>query len=91
MAKMFKEKETGETRLLPSVSRTRAELHGPLDSLGVGASHLRLTGESTRMGGARAIARAAEDMAVARNISNLRLEGSVSVRERFQALLTALR
>jgi len=88
MAGMFKEKETPKERLLPSVSRAE-EFHGPIDSLGRSASHIRLTGESTHAGGA-AVIKADRDMAIARNVSALKLEGSTPVRERFKQLLNAL-
>ncbi len=95
MAEIFKKEslkdEAPKERLLPSVSRARGEeLHSPIDTLGRTASHIRLTSESTLSGGARAMARADSNMAIAKNVSDLRLEGSAPVRERFRQLLNAL-
>jgi len=89
MAGMFKEKETPKERLLPSVSRAE-EFCSPIDTLAIGAVHSRLRSESTYVGSARAAAKADSNMAIARNVSALKLEGSTPVRERFRQLLNAL-
>ncbi|NYZ74102.1 hypothetical protein H0O00_03090 [Candidatus Micrarchaeota archaeon] len=92
MAETFKEKEVPKERVLPSVSRARGEeFHSPIDTIGRSASHIRLTSESARLGGARAVIRADQDMAIAKNVSDLKLEGSTSLSERLQNMLASLR
>lgn len=75
---------------LPSIRREERELHSPIDALGRSAVHLRTPHEAVRQGGATAIARASLDMRVARNVSDLRLEGSTPMGERFLRLLQSL-
>jgi hypothetical protein len=91
MAQTFKEKEAVVRSLLPSMSKTMGEeLHGSIDTLATSAANSRLTGEYAALG-PKAVARADLNMRIARNVSDLRLEGSTPVRERFTGMLTALR
>ncbi len=74
---------------LPTIRREE-ELHSPIDALGRCAAHLRIPAEQTRAGEGMAVARAGLDMRVARNVSDLRLEGSTPLPERFRRMLDSL-
>lgn len=87
MSEVFAEKEKPKKRLLPAITRGE-ELHSAIDTLGRSASHIRLTSESTVLGGTKAIARAGNDMDIAANVDKTR---SIPVPERFQNLLSSLR
>jgi len=92
MAETFREKEAQRPaeRLLPAIRREEGELHSALDSIGRSARHLRIPNESTRPGQEKAIARADFDMRVARNVSELRLEGSAPLHERLLRMLQGI-
>ncbi len=92
MTETFRERvapKQAETQL-PTIRREERELHGVLDSLGRAARHVRTPAESTRTGGAKAMARADLDMRVARNVSELRLDGSTPLHSRFLRLLESI-
>jgi hypothetical protein len=94
MAETFREREAPKPaqaqKLLPSIRREEHELHGPIDSLGRVAVNLRIPAESTRPGNERAVARADIDMFVARNVSELRFEGSTPLHARFLRMLESI-
>lgn len=93
MAETFKEREISkppETRVVPTIQREQREVHGPLDTLSRCATSIRAPNEQTRPGGPKAVARTDLDMRVARNVSELRLEGSSPVHARFQKLLESM-
>ncbi|HSB47590.1 MAG TPA: hypothetical protein VLD37_06260 [Candidatus Bilamarchaeum sp.] len=92
MAEAFRERERAKPpeRVLPSIAREQREVHGPLDVIGRSAAHLRIPAESTRPGGAKAVAKSDLDMRIARNVSTLRLEGSEPLHSRFMRLLDSL-
>ncbi|MDD5171438.1 MAG: hypothetical protein PHF60_00180 [Candidatus ainarchaeum sp.] len=88
MAETYKKKEAVEKSLLPGVSRTSEELHGPIHTLGASAANFLLSAESTYVGGPKAIAKAGKDMDIAANVDKTR---PIPVPERFRNMLTALR
>ncbi len=93
MAETFKEKEAQkppEARLAPTIHREQAELHGPLDTLSRSARMMRVPSEQTRSGGPNAVARTDKEAAVARNVSELRLEGGSALPARFQRMLESM-
>jgi hypothetical protein len=92
MAETFREREAPKPaqNLLPSIRREERELHGPIDALGRGALHIRIPAQITRPGNERAVARADLDMRVARNVSELRLEGSTPLHARFLRMLESI-
>jgi hypothetical protein len=92
MAETFKERETVKPieRQAPAIQREQREIHGPLDTLSRTARAMRIPNEQTRPGGPKAVARTDMDMRVARNVSELRLDGSISVPARFQKLLESM-
>ena len=90
MAETFKEREVvkpPEARLAPAIQREQRELHGPLDTLSRSAAGIRIPAEQTRPGGPKSVARTDLDMRIARNVSELRLEGSSPVPARLQKLI----
>ncbi len=92
MAERFREREAERPRerLLPSIRREERQLHSPIDMMGRCAAHLRIPAELTRQGSARAVSRADQDMRIARNVSDLRLEGSTPLHARFLRMLESL-
>ncbi len=92
MAETFREREAPKPaqKMLPSIRREERELHGPLDALGRGALHLRIPAQLTRPGDERAVSRADLDMRIARNVSELRLEGSTPLHARFLRMLEGI-
>ena len=92
MAEIFREREAPkpQERALPSIRREEREHHTAIDVLGRSAAHMRTPVELTRPGGERAVARADFDMRVARNVSDLRLEGSTPMSSRFLKMLEGL-
>jgi hypothetical protein len=92
MAERFREREAEKPpeRLLPSIRREERQLHSPIDVMGRSAIHLRIPAETTRPGNGRAVARADLDMRIARNVSELRLEGSTPLHARFLRMLESL-
>ncbi|MFH0884174.1 MAG: hypothetical protein V1861_00505 [Candidatus Micrarchaeota archaeon] len=92
MVESFREREAPKIapQHLPSIRREERELHGPLDALGRGALHLRIPAQITRPGTERAVARADLDMRVARNVSELRFEGSTPLDARFLRMLESI-
>lgn len=80
-----------EQKIVPTIRREQREIHSPLDTLGRSSENLRIPAEQTRPGGPRAIAKSDRDMVVAKNVSELRLEGSSPIQERFLRLLESLR
>jgi hypothetical protein len=92
MAETFREREAPKPAqtLLPSIRREERELHGPIDALGRGALHIRIPAQITRPGTERAVARADLDMRIARNVSELRLEGSTPLHARFLRMLESI-
>jgi len=92
MAETFREREAPKPaqKMLPSIRREERELHGPLDALGRGALHIRIPAQITRPGDERAVSRADLDMRIARNVSELRLEGSTPLHARFLRMLEGI-
>jgi hypothetical protein len=92
MVEIRKEMETPAPvrRQLPTIQRDGMEFHTPIDTLSRSATHLRTPAENTRQGGSRAMARSDFDMRVARNVSEMRLEGSTPLHERFLRLLSSI-
>jgi len=92
MAETFREREAPKPaqKMLPSIRREERELHGPLDALGRGALHIRIPAQITRPGDERAVSRADLDMRIARNVSELRLEGSTPLHARFLRMLESI-
>ncbi|MCI0503867.1 hypothetical protein L0Y65_04095 [Candidatus Micrarchaeota archaeon] len=92
MAETFREREApkAQERVLPAIRREEREQHTPIDVLGRSAVHMRTPAQLTRPGAERAVARADFDMRVARNVSELRLEGSTPLPERFLKMLEGL-
>lgn len=92
MAERFREREAVKPpeRLLPSIRREERQLHSPIDAMGRSAIHLRIPAETTRPGQGGAVARADLDMRIARNVSELRLEGSTPLHARFLRMLESL-
>ncbi len=93
MAETFREREMQRRpqAQLPAIRREEREPHTVLDALGRSADHLRTPAEMTRPGGAEAVYRAGMRMRIARNVSDMRLEGSTPISERFMRLLDAIR
>ncbi len=94
MVETFKEKareQPVESRQqLPAIQREQREFHSPLDTLGRTSRHMRIPHEQTRPGGETAVARTDLDMRVARNVSDLRLEGSTPVHARILRVLESM-
>ena len=92
MAETFREREAPKPaqKMLPSIRREERELHGPLDALGRGALHIRIPAQITRPGDERAVSRADLDMRIARNVSELRFEGSTPLHARFLRMLESI-
>jgi hypothetical protein len=92
MAETFREREAEKPpqRVLPAIARETREIHSPLDTLGRVARNMRIPLEQTLSGGARAVARTDFDMRVLRNLSPLRLEGSVPLPSRFMRMLESI-
>jgi hypothetical protein len=92
MVETFREREAPKRAVvtLPAIRREERELYPPIDALGRGATHIRIPHELTRPGNAKAVSRADLDMRIARNVSELRFEGSTPLPERFLRLLEGL-
>lgn len=92
MAETFREKEAQRPaeRLMPTIRREERELHSPIDAMGRAARNIRIPNEETRGGDERAVARADFDMRIARNVSELRLEGSTPLHARLLRILEGL-
>jgi hypothetical protein len=92
MVQAFGEREAVKPpeKVLPAIRREEREHYAPIETLGRCATHLRIESEQTKAGNARAVAKADLSMRVARNVSELRLEGSTPLGSRFLNMLEKL-
>ncbi|MDD5340517.1 MAG: hypothetical protein PHV13_04695 [Candidatus ainarchaeum sp.] len=86
MGQTFAEKEVEGKKALPKIARSQAELHGPLEALSRGASHIYIRPDGTY----KSVQEAGKATRILSNIQALLPEGSAPLITRFARMLDTL-